>query len=175
MLSYRLKTIGSIDGLELCEEPVPTPGAGEVLVRARACSLNFRDLAILQGWMPFGVEAGRILLSDAAGSVEAVGPGVTRFRAGDWVINSTMPNWFGGRFREFPQQYGLHLDGWLCEYRGHRKLNGQRASERGCPQILLMLGQFWPKGSSPLRAVRDDGPRLCRGAGCETGWRSDRG
>lgn len=117
MFSYRLKTIGSIDGLELCEEQIPTLGKGEVLVRVRANSLNFRDLAILQGWMPFGVEVGRIPVSDAAGIIEAIGPGVTRFQSGDRVINSTMPNWFGGAFRELPKQYGLHLDGWLCEYR----------------------------------------------------------
>ncbi len=117
MKTYRLQTIGSIDGLELCEEAVPTPRASEVLVCIKANSLNFRDFAILQGWLPFGVEEGRIPLSDAAGVVEAVGPSVTRFSVGDRVINSTMPNWFGGPFREHPQQYGLHLDGWLAEYR----------------------------------------------------------
>ncbi|WP_459166533.1 ATP-dependent DNA ligase, partial [Agrobacterium vitis] len=42
---------------------------------------------------------------------------------------------------------------------GHRKLNGRRASERRCPQIFLMLGQSSPTGSSPPRAVRDDGRR----------------
>lgn len=117
MQSYRLHAIGSTDGLTVCAEPDPTPGAGEVLVRIRANALNFRDLAILQGWMPFGVEAGRVPLSDAAGTVETIGPGVTRFSPGDHVINSTMPGWYGGPFREFPRQYGLHLDGWLSEFR----------------------------------------------------------
>jgi NADPH:quinone reductase-like Zn-dependent oxidoreductase len=117
MKVYRLQTIGSVDGLKCCDEPIPTPSAGEVLVRIRANSLNFRDLAILQGWIPFGVPEGRVPLSDAAGVIEAVGAGVTRFAVGDKVINSIMPNWFGGPFQEFPLQYGIHLDGWLGEYR----------------------------------------------------------
>lgn len=42
---------------------------------------------------------------------------VTRFAIGDHVVNSIMPNWFGGSFQAIPQQYGIHLDGWLREYR----------------------------------------------------------
>jgi NADPH:quinone reductase-like Zn-dependent oxidoreductase len=117
MKTYRLKTIGTLDGLVLCDEVIPQPAAGQVLVRIKANSLNFRDLAILQGWTPFGVEEGRVPISDAAGIVEAIGAGVTRFEVGDRVLNSVMPSWFGGPFRELPRQYGIHLDGWLCEYR----------------------------------------------------------
>ena len=117
MKVYRLQTIGSIDGLELCEEPVPTPGAGEVLIRIMATSLNFRDLAILNGSMPFSVEQGRVPLSDAAGIVEAVGSGVTRFGVGARVVNAFAPGWVSGPLREFAPQYGIHLDGWSSEYR----------------------------------------------------------
>lgn len=49
MKIYRLQNIGSIDGLELCEEPTPRPGPGEVLVNIQATSLNFRDLTIING------------------------------------------------------------------------------------------------------------------------------
>ncbi|KQV85515.1 alcohol dehydrogenase [Rhizobacter sp. Root1221] len=113
----RLQKIGSIDGLELREEPTPTPGPGEVLVHIKATSLNFRDLTIVNGWSPFPLEEGRVQLSDAAGVVEAVGPGVTRFAVGDRVANNFMPGWHAGSFREFAPQYGTQADGWMAEYR----------------------------------------------------------
>jgi len=117
MKIYRLEKTGSIDGLVLSEEPAPEPGAGEVLVRIKATSLNFRDLSIITGASPFPVEAGRVQLSDAAGVVEAVGFGVTRFAAGDRVVNNFMPGWYAGPFREFAPMYGAQLDGWMAEYR----------------------------------------------------------
>ncbi|MBV7512467.1 NAD(P)-dependent alcohol dehydrogenase [Pseudomonas sp. PDM25] len=117
MKIYRLQTIGSIDGLVLFEEPTPQPGPGEVLVNIKATSLNFRDLTIINGWSPFPLEEGRVQLSDAAGIVEAVGAGVTRFTVGDRVASNFMPGWHAGPFREFTSQYGTQLDGWMAEYR----------------------------------------------------------
>src|SRR5215212_10236722 len=38
-----------LDSLRLVERPVPRPGPGEILVRVRAASLNYRDLVILEG------------------------------------------------------------------------------------------------------------------------------
>ncbi|MBW8791953.1 MAG: alcohol dehydrogenase catalytic domain-containing protein, partial [Rhizobium leguminosarum] len=117
MKIYRLREVGSIDGFELCEEPMPQPGRGEVLVNIKAISLNFRDLTIVNGWSPFPLEEGRVQVSDAAGIIEAVGPGVTRFAVGDRVTNNFMPGWLAGPFREFGPQYGVQLDGWMAEYR----------------------------------------------------------
>ncbi|WP_421566501.1 zinc-dependent alcohol dehydrogenase family protein [Ochrobactrum sp. EDr1-4] len=117
MKIYRLQKIGSVDGLELREEPTPRPGPGEILVKIKATSLNFRDLSIVNGWSPFPIEAGRVQVSDAAGLVEAVGSGVTRFTVGDRVVNNFMPGWHAGPFREFVQQYGSQIDGWMSEYR----------------------------------------------------------
>lgn len=117
MKIYRLQKVGSIGGLELLDEPTPQPSLGEVLVNIKATSLNFRDLAIINGMSPFPLEDGRVQLSDAAGIVEAVGAGVTRFAVGDRVVNSFTPGWHSGPFREFGPQYGMQLDGWLAEYR----------------------------------------------------------
>ncbi|MCW2291274.1 NADPH:quinone reductase-like Zn-dependent oxidoreductase [Pseudomonas sp. BIGb0408] len=117
MKIYRLQKIGSINGLALCEEPTPQPGPGEVLINIKATSLNFRDLSIISGQSPFPLEEGRVQLSDAAGIVEAVGTGVTRFAVGDRVVNNFMPGWHSGSFREFTPQYGTQLDGWMAEYR----------------------------------------------------------
>src|SRR3984893_12266938 len=98
MRVYQLDRPGSLDGLVLAERNVPSPAAGEVLVRVRASSLNVRDLMIINGQYPMAVPASRVPLSDGAGEVVAVGVGVTRFKVGDRVINSFFPNWFGGTF-----------------------------------------------------------------------------
>ena len=71
----------------------PTPGTGEVLVRVRTASLNFGDRAMMRGnpsaiRLAMGLRRPRatILGRAVAGTVEAVGPGATRFRAGDDVF-----------------------------------------------------------------------------------------
>jgi NADPH2:quinone reductase len=72
--------------------PVPVPSAGEVLIRNRAASLNFFDILQVQGKyqvkppLPFAPGA------EVAGVVEAVGDGVTAFRAGDPVVATPMVN-----------------------------------------------------------------------------------
>jgi NADPH:quinone reductase-like Zn-dependent oxidoreductase len=96
---------------------IPSPNVGEVLVRVRASSLNFRDLMILNGEYPMPVPSGRVPLSDGAGEVVAVGAGVKRFKVGDRVINSFFPNFFGGSFNAMPEQPVVDHDGWLTEYK----------------------------------------------------------
>src|ERR1700680_162316 len=83
MRVYQLDRPGSLDGLVLAERNVPSPAAGEVLVRVRASSLNFRDLMIINGQYPMPVSSGRVPVSDGAGEVVTVGAGVTRFRVGE--------------------------------------------------------------------------------------------
>lgn len=87
---------------ELRIEDVPTPrlGSGDVLVRVRAASVNAADVDYLTGRSPVRLAAPfrpavRILGSDVAGTVEAVGDGVTRFRVGDDVIGDTFDAGFG--------------------------------------------------------------------------------
>ncbi|MET8995506.1 NAD(P)-dependent alcohol dehydrogenase [Amycolatopsis sp. NPDC004169] len=99
------------------EEPMPEPRPGEVLVRVRAVSLNYRDLLILNG-DHFAPGSGALIpVSDAAGEVAAVGEGVTRFGAGDRVINTFHPDWIAGRMPDTAVGYGNGRDGWLAEYR----------------------------------------------------------
>jgi NADPH:quinone reductase-like Zn-dependent oxidoreductase len=84
---------GSPSVLKLEERPDPVPGPGQVLVRVRACSLNAADWHLLRA-DPFLVRLvlglfkprHNVLGCDLAGVVEAVGPGVTRFRVGDAVM-----------------------------------------------------------------------------------------
>src|SRR6202140_4790512 len=115
--AYQLDKLGNLDGLVLAARDMPSPGVGEVLVRVRASSLNFRDMMILNGVYPAPVPPGRVPLSDGAGEVVEVGASVKRFKVGDRVINSFFPNFFGGSFNAMPEQWVVDHDGWLTEYK----------------------------------------------------------
>ncbi len=82
--------------LHLVEAPVAEPGPGQVRIRVRAVSLNFRDLMLVRGLYDPRMPLPRVPLSDGAGEVEAVGPGVTRFKAGDRVCGLFAPGWYAG-------------------------------------------------------------------------------
>lgn len=90
-----------VDRLEVVEVETPTPGHGEVLVRMRALSLNYRDLLMVGGMYSRGsATAGTVTpFSDGCGIVEAVGPGVTRVKPGDRVSTLFFQNWNAGPAR----------------------------------------------------------------------------
>jgi NADPH:quinone reductase-like Zn-dependent oxidoreductase len=119
MQAYEVAGPSGIDGLELMERPIPQPGSGEVLVRIRAVTLNYRDLVSVKGGYGSRQKFPLIPLSDAAGIVEAVGPGVSRFKPGDRVFNSFFQNWIGGAPSEekFAGAPGGMADGVLSQYR----------------------------------------------------------
>jgi NADPH:quinone reductase-like Zn-dependent oxidoreductase len=72
--------------LGLTEARRPEPGPGEVQVRIRATSLNGRDRGRLDSPCPPGSAGRQVPLSDGAGEVIGIGPGVTRFQVGDRVV-----------------------------------------------------------------------------------------
>lgn len=88
MKAVRLQSYGDVDQLQLEDVPVPTPGAGEVLVKLETSAVNHFDLFVRQGYMaqmiPLALPA--ILGGDGAGTIAAVGPGVSGFAVGDRVI-----------------------------------------------------------------------------------------
>ncbi|HEX4137544.1 MAG TPA: NAD(P)-dependent alcohol dehydrogenase [Bryobacteraceae bacterium] len=106
----------SLDGLRQSQRPEPTPGWHEVLIRVRAASINYRDHMVLMGRYFTAVERETIPLSDAAGEVVSIGPGVTRFKAGDRVAGTFFQVWTDGPRSNFYPALGVPLDGVLAEY-----------------------------------------------------------
>jgi NADPH:quinone reductase-like Zn-dependent oxidoreductase len=98
MRSWRLKMgASSLDDMILIDRDQPQPGPGDVLVRVRACSLNFRDQLIPKGlYMGGPINRDITPLSDGAGEIEAVGAGVTHFKSGDRVAGAFFQNWDNG-------------------------------------------------------------------------------
>src|SRR2546428_13831897 len=89
MRAIRVHQYGGPEAMRLEELPTPTPGAGQALVRIEAAGVNFIDIYQRTGLykgalpLPLGLEA--------AGAVEAVGPGVTEVKAGDRVACPNVP------------------------------------------------------------------------------------
>jgi len=119
MRGYRLHEYGGPDALRREELPDPAPGPGQVLVRIKAASLNYRDLLVSKGLYSRNLALPLIPLSDAAGEVAEVGPGVTRFHAGDRVAATFMTSWHGGDAAEEHGKSALGgaIDGVLAEAR----------------------------------------------------------
>ena len=91
------------DKLYLEERPDPAPGPGEVLIQMQAWSINYRDFAVAAGKYFGGVlKNPAIPLSDGAGVVAAVGPGVTKFKEGDRVQSAFFMHWVEGPPRMGP-------------------------------------------------------------------------
>lgn len=88
-----------LDAIQIVERPDPTPGPGEVLVRMRAVSLNYRDLLMVNGMYGRAAAAATDVItpfSDGCGVVAEVGPGVTRFAPGDRVATLFFQGWVSG-------------------------------------------------------------------------------
>jgi NADPH:quinone reductase-like Zn-dependent oxidoreductase len=120
MKSWQLnKGATSLDDLVIVEREKPVPGPGQVLIRVRACSLNYRDALIPKGFYMGGVIDRDITpLSDGAGEVESVGDGVTQFKPGDRVAGTFFQGWVSGppNANVGPALGAPPASGMLCEY-----------------------------------------------------------
>ncbi|WP_233853836.1 zinc-dependent alcohol dehydrogenase family protein [Paraburkholderia sp. HD33-4] len=170
MKVYRFDRPGSLEHLTLHDEATPEPERGEVLLRVRASSLNYRDIAMIHGTYLRGQQTGLIPLSDAAGEILAVGKGVTDFKVGDRVINTFHPRWYGGDPPSTlgSESYGSHRDGWLTEL----KVVSQEAVIAAPPDLSFEEAATLPCAAltawtslTGLRALRPGQTVLTQGSG----------
>ncbi len=108
------------ESLVLSEIADPLPGRGEVRIRMRAASLNYRDLLIVQGRHVGGAlkhGASITPLGDGCGIVDMIGEGVTQYQIGDRVIPRMIPNWHSGPVApaKLAGTLGLHCAGLARE------------------------------------------------------------
>lgn len=106
---------GSFDSVVVDTSEPKVPDAGEITIRIRASSLNYHDFAVVSGAMPQSER--RIPMSDGAGEVIAVGPGVNEFAVGDHVVSTFFPEWLDGEVQTvgFDQVPGDGIDGFARE------------------------------------------------------------
>jgi NADPH:quinone reductase-like Zn-dependent oxidoreductase len=116
MRVWQIPSFG-VDSLELVERPTPEPGPGEVLVKVRAVSFNYRDLLMVKGLYNPKLRLPRIPCSDGAGEVVAVGEGVIAFKPKDRVAGIFMQNWLDGPLTPAKAKGALggDVDGMLAE------------------------------------------------------------
>jgi NADPH:quinone reductase-like Zn-dependent oxidoreductase len=116
MKRFEIGMPASLDSLRCVDREPPRPGAGEVLVRMRASSLNFHDYLVATGVLP--AAEGRVPLSDGAGEVVELGEGTGEFKVGERVIGTFFPYWIDGAptARQTTRMRGDHVDGFACTY-----------------------------------------------------------
>ncbi|PUA20839.1 quinone oxidoreductase [Glaciimonas sp. PCH181] len=88
--AIRINRTGGPEVMEYVDVEVGDPGPGEVRIRHAACGLNFIDIYFRTGLYPQPLPGG--LGQEAAGVIEAVGPNVQGFKAGDRVAYAGRPN-----------------------------------------------------------------------------------
>jgi NADPH2:quinone reductase len=100
--AFRFARTGGPEVLDWVDVDVGAPGRGEVLIRHTAVGLNYIDTYHRSGLYPMPLPSGIGL--EAAGVIEAVGPGVTGFKAGDRVAYSGGPLGAYSEKRLFPAE-----------------------------------------------------------------------
>jgi NADPH:quinone reductase-like Zn-dependent oxidoreductase len=153
-------TGAGLDQLKLAERPEAEPGEGDVVVRVRAASLNYRDWMIASGTYRTAARYPIVPLSDGAGEIVAVGRKVTRWRPGDRVVTSFFSDWVDGA--QTPagaaSALGGAVDGVLAERvvlpahgvaRTPEPLSDIEAATLPCAALTAWHALF--EGSAPLR------------------------
>jgi NADPH:quinone reductase-like Zn-dependent oxidoreductase len=96
MKAFAIQNGFGFENLAVTQRPDPAPGPGQLVLRVRAASLNYRDLLIAKGMYSPSLAMPRVLGSDGAGEVEAVGEGVTKWKVGDRAIGCFFQDWRDG-------------------------------------------------------------------------------
>jgi NADPH:quinone reductase-like Zn-dependent oxidoreductase len=156
-----------LNNFTLATRPLTRLEPGEIRIRVRATSLNFRDLLVARGQLVphvSDITLPLIPLSDCAGEVIEVGSGVDRFEIGERVSPAPLPRWLTGPFNsKFARtNLGVTVDGVLGEYftgdqRGFVKipdaLSFEEASTLPCAALTAWNALFEQGNVKPGQTV----------------------
>lgn len=118
MKRWLLTKKSGFESLQLVETATPQPGAGQVLIRITALSLNYRDLVLAERAEANNADGSKSPISDGVGEIVAVGPDVTDRKVGERVIGSFFATWHDGPFdvRYHAAALGGSVSGMASEY-----------------------------------------------------------
>lgn len=146
MRQVRIGASYGVSNLYMDEIDIPTLGPGEVLIKVKAASLNYRDWEIVNGEYHTNYSKGLVPISDGAGKVMDIGPEVRGFQSGDRVVASFWQGWNSGELGQSPtaRTVGGPVEGLLSEYqvfpeqslvRIPEKLNFEQAATLPCAAV----------------------------------------
>lgn len=96
MKAFELQGFSGLGDLKLVEREKPSAGPGQIVVKMKTASLNYRDLITVGGGYGSTVRTPLVPLSDGCGEVVEAGEGVTRVAVGDRVAPLFFQTWFSG-------------------------------------------------------------------------------
>jgi NADPH:quinone reductase-like Zn-dependent oxidoreductase len=109
------------DALKLVDKPEPSVGPGQIKLKVKAISLNFRDIMIANNLYGGPRQAPVQPISDGAGEVVEIGEGVKSLKVGDRVAPLFFPDWQDGQaqFPKIARSLGASAPGMAAEYTVH--------------------------------------------------------
>lgn len=115
---FELQDSFGLDHVKKAERNIPVPGTGEVLIKMRAVSLNYRDLGVIDGFYNPNLVLPLIPVSDGVGEVVGLGEHAERFKLGERVSGIFNQKWISGELtqEDLVSTLGNPLDGLLAEY-----------------------------------------------------------
>ena len=165
MKAMAVDEFGSPDKLTLHTLPVPAVDAGEVLIRIEVAGVGIWDVIDREGKQPYNeVHFPRVLGSECAGTITAVGSGVNRFAVGDHVYAQTFMNDKGGSYAQYvvvsektvalvPDGLDLLMAGGL-PIAGATALRNLEALETGDGTKLMLWGASGGVGHVALQLAK---------------------
>jgi NADPH2:quinone reductase len=160
-----------VDALTWKELPTPTPGPGQVLIQIQAASLNFPDLLIVQNKYQMKPELPFVPGSEYAGTVQAIGDGVTHLAVGQTVACLSGTGGFGTHTLApaklcMPLPAGLPAtDGaaFIMTYAtSHHALVDRAALKSG--ETVLVLGAAGGVGTAAIQIAKSMGAKVIAAA-----------
>ena len=155
---YTIDFAKGFDGLQIQHDvPIRDLGDSECLIRIKAVSLNYRDIAMPLGIYPGVSKSGLVPTSDSAGTVVKVGSAVTGFKEGDKVCNTFFLDWEDGPITPEVRKTSLGAlnDGPLSRYvvfpakslvHAPKHLNERQASTLPCAALTAWSALFGLEG-----------------------------